>query len=107
MTTQSPAARILEAWVRLEGALRSTLPACSVQPPTQPSELLSALRINHQIGQEEEARILALREVRNRAAHSSEEPPEAEADRFEAEVQELIDHLGAVGGAPNHQEGGI
>ena len=88
--TDSPATRILQAWAELEGGLRAALPFCSVAPPTQPSELLSALRINHRIGPEEEARILALRETRNHAAHAAEDPPDEEADRFEDEVRELM-----------------
>ena len=86
----SPANRILEAWIRIETALRDALPVCSIQPPTQPTELLSALRINHVIGPEEEARILALRERRNRVAHSPEEPTAQEADHFNEEVDALI-----------------
>ena len=93
--TPSPATRVLEAWVRLERGLRDALPVCSVQPPTQPTELLSALRINHRIGPEEEARILALREVRNQIAHSPEDPPPREADRFEQEVDDLLTGLEA------------
>lgn len=89
----SPTTRILEAWIRLENALRNALPVCSVQPPTQPSELLSALRINHRIGPVEEARILSLREMRNRVAHAGEEPSQEEADRFEAEVEGLASQL--------------
>jgi hypothetical protein len=87
--TDTPADRILNAWVDLETALRKALPVCSVAPPTQPSELLSALRINHRIGTEEEERILALRQTRNRVAHSPEEPSETEAARFEEEVTRL------------------
>ncbi len=86
---RSTATRILEAWIQLENALRATLPVCSVQPPTQPSELLYALRINHKIGHGEEARILALREIRNRVAHAPNEPSRDEADRFEEEVEAL------------------
>jgi hypothetical protein len=86
----STATRILEAWIRLENALRSALPACSVQPPTQPAELLAALRINHRIGPEEEARVLALREVRNLVAHDPEEPSAEEAHRFEEETMALV-----------------
>jgi hypothetical protein len=89
----STATRILEAWIQLENALRAALPVCSVQPPTQPSELLYALRINHQIGHPEEARILALREIRNRVAHAPKEPPRDEAVRFEEEVEALTAHL--------------
>ncbi len=91
--TSSPATRVLEAWVRLESGLRAALPVCSVQPPTQPTELLSALRINHRIGPEEEERILALREARNRIAHSPEDPPQQEADRFDQEVDDLLTRL--------------
>lgn len=86
----APAARILEAWVDLEKGLRAALPFCSVQPPTQPAELLAALRINHRIGPEEDSRIMALREIRNRVAHDPEEPSEEETQRFEAEAQELM-----------------
>ena len=85
----SPATRILGAWADLEEALRRALPVCSVAPPTQPTELLSALRINHRVDAEGEARILALREIRNRVAHDPAEPPEAEAAAFEAEVAGL------------------
>jgi len=87
--SQTPATRILEAWIQLEEALRGALPVCSVAPPTQPTELLSALRINHRIGESEEGRVLALREIRNRVAHALEEPPEAEAQTFEAEAADL------------------
>ena len=89
MTESSNADRILHAWVQLERALRDALPVCSVQPPTQPSELLSALRINHRIGADEEARILALREARNRVAHAPGDPPRDEAARFEEEATAL------------------
>lgn len=90
---RSTATRILEAWIQLENALRATLPLCSVRPPTQPSELLYALRINQKIGHGEEARILALREIRNRVAHAPKEPSRDEADRFEEEVEALTAHL--------------
>ena len=85
----SASSRILSAWVELESALRDALPVCSVAPPNQPSELLSALRINQTIGPEEEARVLHLREVRNRVAHDPEEPSHAEVDWFETEVDAL------------------
>lgn len=87
--TETPATRIMKAWVELEAALRGALPVCSVAPPTQPTELLSALRINHRIGPEEEERILALREIRNRVAHQPGEPPEDEAIRYEEESAAL------------------
>jgi len=93
----TPATRILSAWVELETALRKALPVCSVAPPTQPTELLSALRINHRIGPEEETRIQILREVRNRVAHAPEEPPEEEVFRYEAEVAAL---KGVLEGGP-------
>lgn len=85
--------RILEAWSRLEGALRAALPFCSVQPPTQPSELLAALRINHRIGPDQDARIQALRGIRNRVAHSPTEPSDEETARFQEEVQALVAFL--------------
>lgn len=91
---EDPAMRILNAWVVLETALRNALPVCSVAPPTQPSELLSALRINHRIGIDEEERILALRELRNLAAYSGNEPSQEDARRFEEEVEALKAHLG-------------
>ena len=91
--SDSPADRILEAWVQLEAALREALPFCSVAPPTQPSELLAALRINHRIGPEEEARIMALRELRNRVAHDPVEPSVEEADRFLEEAGALMASL--------------
>ena len=94
----SPADRIMEAWVELESALRGALPVCSVAPPTQPSELLAALRINHRIGREEEEEILRLRETRNRVAYSQEEPSEEEAEGFQARVRELKAIL--AGGTP-------
>lgn len=87
------ATRIMEAWIELERALRTALPVCSVQPPTQPSELLSALRINHRIDQDQEERILALREIRNRAAYAPEGPSPEEADAFEREVRDLRSFL--------------
>ena len=93
MMTESTATRIIEAWIALETALKEALPVCSVQPPTQPSELLSALLINHKIGPDEEARVLALREIRNRVAHTPDEPPHDQATRFEAEVEALKTHL--------------
>ncbi len=85
----SPSMRILAAWVELEGALRQALPGCSVAPPTQPAELLAALRINHRLDADEEARVRALREIRNRVAVAPDEPPVEEADRFEAEAASL------------------
>jgi hypothetical protein len=93
-----PTERILRAWIELEEALRDALPTCSVQPPTQPGELLSALRINREIGPDEEARIQGLREARNRAAHGIRDVTPAEADRFEEEVAALAARLkgGAV-----------
>ena len=96
-TTDSPdpAERIMEAWVRLEDGLRAALPACSVQPPRQPSELLSALRINHRIDSDQESRIQALRAIRNRVAHATGEPPYQEADRFVEEVADLLAGLEA------------
>ena len=92
--SEPPATRIQNAWVELETALREALPVCSIAPPTQPSELLSALRINHRIGEAEEEQVLALREIRNRVAHTPGEPPEAEASRYEAEVAQLKRLLG-------------
>jgi len=94
MPEDTPAARILNAWVELETALRNALPVCSVAPPTQPIELLSALRLNHCIGPEEEERILALRQARNRVAHDPDEPPEEEAMGYESEVGALKELLG-------------
>jgi len=85
----SRAHRILNAWIEIETALRQALPACSVRPPQQPTELLSALRINGRIGPDEEAKILALREIRNHVAHAPDEPTETETNRFLSEVQEL------------------
>ncbi len=79
----------MEAWVDLEGALRGALPVCSVAPPNQPGELLAALRINHMIGQVEEDRILALREMRNRVAYEPRDPSEEEAARYEDQVADL------------------
>jgi hypothetical protein len=79
----------MKSWVVLETSLREALPVCSVAPPTQPSELLAALRINGKIGPEEEARIRALRQKRNRVAHTLEEPPPSDADAFEAAVEEI------------------
>lgn len=93
MSHDTPAARIMKGWVELEDALREALPVCSVSPPTQPTELLSALRINHRIGPGEEERILALRHTRNRIAHALEEPPEDEAAGYEAEVASLKELL--------------
>jgi hypothetical protein len=96
MSVDNSASRIMNAWVELEAALRHALPACSVAPPTQPTELLSALRIGHRISPEEEERIQALRRVRNRAAHAPEDPPEEEAAEYEAEVQALVSRLGGT-----------
>ncbi len=86
----SPADRILAAWVELESALRRALPACAVAPPTQPSELLSALRMNRVLGPHEEERIMALRQARNRVAHQAEEPSREEADAYLQEVAALM-----------------
>jgi len=91
--SDTPATRVLNAWVKLEGALRNALPVCSVSPPTQPTELLYALRINQRIGPEQEAWINILREVRNRVAHAPDEPPEEEVVRYEAEVALLTESL--------------
>ena len=94
-----PADRIMEGWVELEGALRNALPVCSVAPPTQPSELLAALRINHSIGEAEEAQILELREIRNRVAYRASEPTEEEAARYESRVQKLVERLAGGSGS--------
>ena len=91
--SDTPATRILIAWSELEAALRGALPVCAVAPPTQPTELLAALRINHRIGPEEEVRILALRETRNRVSVDPREPPEEEVASYEAEVTSLKRHL--------------
>lgn len=91
----APSSRILSAWVKLETALRGALPACSVAPPNQPSELLSALRINRAIGLEQEELIADLREIRNRVAHDPQEPAEDQAARFEAAVEGLVEALGS------------
>lgn len=85
--------RVLNAWVELENTLRGALPVCSVAPPTQPVELLAALRINHRIGQDEEEEILSLRDTRNRVAHQPEEPTEEEARRYEEAVTRLRSRL--------------
>jgi len=90
--------QIMEAWIRLETALREALPVCSIQPPTQPSELLSALRINGRIGAEEEDRIFALRDVRNRVAHGALDPSDEEAADLEQEVDEMVALLAEKGG---------
>jgi hypothetical protein len=92
--SDTAAGRIMEAWKDLEQGLRAALPVCSVAPPTQPSELLSALRINHSIGEEEERRIRNLREIRNRVAHGGREAEEGEADAFESEVRDLLAGMG-------------
>jgi uncharacterized protein YutE (UPF0331/DUF86 family) len=84
----------MEAWIRLETALRKALPVCSIQPPTQPSELLSALRINGRIGPDEESRILALREIRNRVAHGAHDPSPTEANELDQEIDTLTALLG-------------
>ncbi len=96
---QSNANRILEAWVQLEAALRAALPVCSIQPPTQPLELLSALRINGQIGPREEAEVMSLREIRNRVAHDPDEPSIQETEAYEEKVEGLITLLG-TGASP-------
>lgn len=93
--------RIMEAWVELEGALRNALPVCSVAPPNQPGELLAALRINHRIGEAEEAQILELREIRNRVAHRASDPSEEEAARYESRVQKLVEQLAGGPGSDN------
>jgi uncharacterized protein YutE (UPF0331/DUF86 family) len=100
MSDDTAARRMLAAWTELEDALRRALPVCSVAPPTQPSELLSALRINRSIGPEEEERISALRETRNRVAHAGEDPGEKEASSFEAEVEALVAYLRDRGEVP-------
>ena len=97
--SEDAARRIMEAWVELETAMRNALPVCSVSPPNQPTELLAALRINHRIGEGEEQRIVALRELRNRAAYQPEAPSREVADQFEAEVARLKGHLGEAPGA--------
>lgn len=90
--------RILNAWIELENALRGALPVCSVAPPTQPAELLAALRINHRIDREDEEEILSLRNTRNRVAYQPDEPTEEEADRYEAAVSRLSARLEADSG---------
>ena len=85
----SPALRILSSWSELERALRDALPACSLVPPTQPAELLAALRVIDAIGAEDEAEVTALREIRNRVAHLPEEPSVEEAEAYEARVEDV------------------
>jgi hypothetical protein len=85
----SAAVSIITAWTELEASLRSALPACALVPPTQPAELLSALRINGVLGPEEEERIVALRRLRNRVAYGMEEPSPEAATAYLAEVDSL------------------
>ena len=87
------AERIAEAWIDLETAMRSALPACSVAPPTQPSELLAALRINRRIGPEEEDQIRTLRNERNRIAHAEEEPTVGQVQAFVEAASRLKEYL--------------
>jgi len=86
----SAAASIITAWAELEASLRSALPACSLVPPTQPAELLAALRVNGVLGPREEERIMALRRRRNRVAHGMEEPSAEGAADYLAEVDSLL-----------------
>jgi uncharacterized protein YutE (UPF0331/DUF86 family) len=96
----SPAERILAAWSELESALRGALPVCAVAPPTQPSDLLAALRITGVLGPEEEERIMILRKTRNRVAHGAEEPSLTRAQAYVREVAALTEVLGRSPGEP-------
>ncbi len=87
------AERIVRAWGELEDALRGALPVCSVAPPTQPSELVAALRVSGILGPEDEAHIAELRKVRLRAAFGGEEFPEVEAARYEEAVRSLVERV--------------
>jgi uncharacterized protein YutE (UPF0331/DUF86 family) len=97
----TPADRILAAWAELESALRRALPACAVAPPTQPSEVLSALRINGMLGPEEEERVMDLRRTRNRVAHQVEEPSPEEVVTYLEEVAALQAALRGAPGGPS------
>lgn len=97
----TPADRILAAWAELESALREALPVCAVAPPTQPSELLSALRINGTLGPGEEERVMDLRRTRNRVAHEVEEPSPKEAAMYLEEVAALQAALRGAPGGPS------
>ena len=94
--SNTPAERILLAWTDLERALRRALPACSVAPPTQPRELLTALRVNHRVGPQEEAEIIALREMRNWIAHAPEEPSPEEVAQYETRVATVMGRVVAI-----------
>lgn len=91
--SESNAGQIIASWIDLEAAMRDALPFCSVAPPTQPAELLAALRVNRSIGAEEEALIRSLREERNRIAHAEQEPTEEEVRAFMEAVSGLTNKL--------------
>jgi hypothetical protein len=97
---ESPAHRILGAWAELESALRGALPVCAVVPPTQPSELLAALRISGVVGPAEEVRIMALRQTRNRVAHQVGEPSPEETAAYLAEAAALVAALRGTSDEP-------
>ena len=97
----TPADRILAAWAELESALREALPVCAVAPPTQPFEVLSALRIIGVLGPEEEGRVMDLRRARNRVAHQVEEPSPKEAATYLEEVAALRAALRGAPGGPS------
>jgi uncharacterized protein YutE (UPF0331/DUF86 family) len=92
------AQRILQAWIDLEAALRRALPLCAVAPPTQPAELLAALRVAGRIGPEEEEEVMALREHRNRVAHQPGEPSADEVLRYEIRVAAVKRRITAISG---------
>jgi len=91
------AERIVRAWTELEEALRGALPACSIAPPTQPSELVAALRVSGVLGPEDEARVAELREIRLRAAFGGEDLPDEDAARCEEAVRGLVERMRARG----------
>ena len=96
----SAEARIITAWAELEASLRSALPVCALVPPTQPAELLSALRINGVLGPGEEERIMALRQWRNRVAHGMEGASLEASTDYLAEVDSLKAVLRSASSGP-------
>lgn len=97
--SDSAAEQVLKTWIDLETAMRDALPVCSVAPPTQPAELLAALRVNQRIDAEDEALIRLLREERNRIAHAEQEPAEEEVQSFVEAVAGLKRKLRREGSA--------
>lgn len=101
------AQEILEAWRELEEALRTRLPSCAPAPPSQPGELVTALRLLGGLGPQEEVEIEELRRERNRVAHTPQAPSRDQVRRYRQRIAVLMERLGAFPPRPPEVPNGI